>query len=181
MIHRLADKIVEGKRKKVLKSAQRKKMKINEESNISSEDNLDKDGIINKEIESIRPITRDMQVIQTFIEDPFKREGTKNEIKAYEKDPFQETTDFDWSFDNPQRKCRLFTFKDLWNHNYLLSEGSKFGGDFLVSSCFLIVVFLVYVIIYFAIALIIMINDYARGLLWRPPHVSCQVHRDLPD
>ena len=127
MIHRLADKIVEGKRKKILKSARCKKLKLNEELVISSEDNLDKDGIIKKEIESIRPITRDMQVIQTFMEDPFQKE----EIK--------ETTDFDWSFDSPKRKCRLFTFKDLWNHNYLLSEGSKFGGDFLVSSGMLIV------------------------------------------
>ena len=143
MIHKLADKIVEGKRKKILKSARCQKMKLNEELVISSEDNLDKDGIIKKEIESIRPITRDMQVIQTFVEDPFQKEAKKNDIKAFVQDPFQETTDFDWrSFDNPKRKCRLFTFKDLWNHNYLLSEGSKFGGDFLVSSGLLIVMLL---------------------------------------
>ena len=26
----------------------------------------------------------------------------------------------------------MFTFKDLWNNSYYVSEGSKFGGDFLV-------------------------------------------------
>ena len=123
VIHKLAEKIVEGKRKKLLKSSRCQKIKLNDELNISPEDNLDidREAIISKEIESIKPITREMQVIQTFIEDPFVKE------------PFQETTDFEWNFDNPKRKCRLFTFKDLWNNNYLLSEGSKFGGDFLVS------------------------------------------------
>ena len=103
-----------------------KSSRLNEELNTSPEDNLDREEIIIKEIESIKPITRDMQVIQTFVEDPFQKEEKKNVIL---KDPFQ-----DWSFDQPKRKCRLFTFKDLWNNNYLLSEGSKFGGDFLVSS-----------------------------------------------
>ena len=71
-----------------------------------------------------------MQVIQTFLEDPFQKEEKQSEMVT---DPFQVTAEFEWSFDSPKRKCRLFTFKDLWNHNYLLSEGSKFGGDFLVS------------------------------------------------
>ena len=124
MIHKLADRIVDGKRNKILK----KKIKLSEEPNLPSEDKIDKDGIINQEIEKIKPITRDMQVIQTLVEDPFHVK--KNQI---EQDPFPDTIDFDWSFDDPKRKCRLFTFKDLWNHNYLLSEGSKFGGDFLVS------------------------------------------------
>ena len=170
MIHKLADRIVEGKRNKILKK------KLSEESNLPSVEIIDKEGIINKEIEKIKPITRDMQVIQTLVEDPFHVK--KHEI---EQDPFPETKDYDWSFDDPKRKCRLFTFKDLWNHNYLLSEGSKFGGDFLVSPTLLI---------FKAIEIFFTFkrpktedknNNFYLGILWRPPHVSCQVHRHLSD
>ena len=57
-----------------------------------------------------------MQVIQTFIEDPW--------IEAEEKQTCK------WSYPSSDilSKCRLYTFKDLWNNNYYLSEGSKFGG-----------------------------------------------------
>ena len=64
-------------------------------------------------------LERDMQVIQTFDADPW--------IQGQDKVPSK------WSFKmDDLGKCRLFTFKDLWNNNYFISEGSKFGGDFLL-------------------------------------------------
>ena len=129
MIHKMADRIVEGKRKKMMqsRSTKRKKAKQNEDIDVSDcpddvpgEAVVDREEIIKKEISTIKPITRDMQVVQTFVSDPW--------LEAEDK------TAADWTFHYSARtRCRLFTFKDLWNHNFLLTEGSKFGGDFLVS------------------------------------------------
>ena len=63
---------------------------------------------------------REMQVIQTFEEDPW----LEAEDKICSK--------WSYPYSDDLSKCRLFTFKDLWNNNYYLTEGSKFGGDFLV-------------------------------------------------
>ena len=81
-IHAMADKIVEGKRKKLLQEGSRKRKlkELEDEDNLESEDKankneedvtLDKDMIISQEIASIKPITRDMQVIQTMEQDPW--------------------------------------------------------------------------------------------------------------
>jgi len=128
-IYSIADKIVEGKRKKMLQEGKEPKKQQKVASNISGKqsdeqkqsvsENLDRETIINQEIANIKPITREMQVIQTFIEDPW--------IEAEEK----QTCKWNYPVSDPLSKCRLFTFKDLWNNNYYLSEGSKFGGDFL--------------------------------------------------
>ena len=64
--------------------------------------------------------SRDMQVIQTFTEDPWMDDDDKK------------TADWCYPYQEPLSRCRMFTFKDLWNNNYYISEGSKFGGDFLV-------------------------------------------------
>ena len=130
-IHAMADKIVEGKRKKLLQEGSRKRKlkELEDEDNLESKDKankneedvtLDKDMIISQEIASIKPITRDMQVIQTMEQDPWIEAVDKQEVR--------------WSYPatDPLARCRLFTFKDLWNNNYYVSEGSKFGGDFLV-------------------------------------------------
>ena len=65
-------------------------------------------------------INRDMQVIQTFTEDPWMDDDDKK------------TAGWCYPYQDPLSRCRMFTFKDLWNNNYFVSEGSKFGGDFLV-------------------------------------------------
>ena len=57
-------------------------------------------------------------------------------IQLFEKDPWIENKDkipSKWSFDTSGiGTCKLFTYKDLWNNNYYITEGSKFGGHFLV-------------------------------------------------
>lgn len=109
-IMRMADKIVEGKRKKL--AAKRKA----EEAEVE----VDREAIIRQEIARIRPITRDMAAVQVFNGDPWITEENK--------------TISSWScpVDTALQKCRLFTYKDLWNHGYFITDGAKFGGDFLV-------------------------------------------------
>lgn len=58
-------------------------------------------------------------------------------VQIFERDPWlhlhERREESSWSFaQEGSSKCRLFVFKDLWNHNYFITEGSKFGGDFLV-------------------------------------------------
>jgi len=149
MIHKMADKIVAGKKKKKLEELKRKrkfdamrlqaekKRKLegsdstdpqvvdlsSDEETETSEDiiKVDKESVIRQEITKIKPISRDMQVVQIFEEDPWLEDDDKISSK--------------WTFKaDGIQKCRLFTFKDLWNNNYYISEGSKFGGDFLVYS-----------------------------------------------
>ena len=125
-IKQMADKIVEGKRKKLQSENQRKKLKANNAASVVTIDDDDKteeidaNEIIDKEIANIKPISRDMQVIQTFEQDPWLQHQNKS--------------DSSWTYPitTTNSKCRLYTFKDLWNHNYFVTEGSKFGGDFLV-------------------------------------------------
>jgi len=109
-ILRIADKIVDGKRKKL--AAKRKA----EEAEVE----VDKEAIIRQEIARIRPITRDMAAVQIFNGDPWITEEDK--------------TVSSWScpVDTALQKCRLFTYKDLWNNGYFITDGAKFGGDFLV-------------------------------------------------
>ena len=142
------------------RSTKRKKAKLNEDIDVSDcpddvpeEAVVDREEMIKKEISTIKPITRDMQVVQTFVSDPW--------LEAEDK------TAADWTFNYSARtRCRLFTFKDLWNHNFLLTEGSKFGGDFLVSLC--------------GAVIIIMRLFTIEGVYRRPCHVPCQVHPHLP-
>ena len=38
-----------------------------------------------------------------------------------------------WTFPNTEKeKLQYLVFKDLWENGYYLTDGSKFGGDFLV-------------------------------------------------
>jgi len=149
MINKIADKIVAGKKRKKLEQLKRKRkfdaMRLQAEKkrkmlgsdvpapqivDLSSDEEseqpedlvrIDRDLVINQEISKIKPISRDMQVIQTFEEDPW--------IEKEDKIPSS------WSFNTKGiNRCRLFTFKDLWNNNYYITEGSKFGGDFLLYS-----------------------------------------------
>ena len=59
-------------------------------------------------------------------------------VQIFDKDPWLDNEDkipSNWTFKTEGiQKCKLFTFKDLWNNNYYISEGSKFGGDFLLYS-----------------------------------------------
>jgi len=149
VISKMADRIVAGKKRKKLEQLKKKRkfdaMRLQAEKkrklqgsealdpqvvDLSSDEetetpeeliNIDRESVISQEIAKIKPISREMQVVQIFDKDPW----LKDEDKVVS----------DWTFNTDGiKKCKLFTFKDLWNNNYYISEGSKFGGDFLIYS-----------------------------------------------
>eukprot|EP00092_Neocalanus_flemingeri_P028604 GFUD01031061.1.p1 GENE.GFUD01031061.1~~GFUD01031061.1.p1 ORF type:complete len:334 (+),score=109.71 GFUD01031061.1:51-1004(+) len=149
VINKMADKIVAGKKRKKLEQLKKKRkfdgMRLQTEKrrklegceasdpqvvDLSSDEEtekseelikIDRNSVISQEIAKIKPISRDMQAVQMFDKDPW----LENEDKISSN----------WTFKTEGiKKCKLFTFKDLWNNNYYISEGSKFGGDFLVYS-----------------------------------------------
>lgn len=121
VIVRHADRILQGRRKK---QAQQKKAGVGQEQDELKEQEEDteaeKELVIRQEVAKIKPITRDMAAVQIFPADPWLSESQKQPSP--------------WSYPctSPLQRCRLFTYKDLWNHSYYISEGAKFGGDFLV-------------------------------------------------
>ena len=60
-----------------------------------------------------------MQVIQTLIEDPWLEQ--KSKLPASPHRP-----------ESAGSLCRFLTFRSMWRSGYYLTDGSKFGGDFLV-------------------------------------------------
>jgi len=148
VIHKMADIIVVGKRRKQLEKLKRKRrfdeLRLETEKRrkekvvarpavveLSSDEEQqqqeeagevsirEREHLISQEIAKIKPITREMAVVQIFERDPWL--------------DLQERRESSWSFaQEGSSRCRLFVFKDLWNHNYFITEGSKFGGDFLV-------------------------------------------------
>lgn len=110
VIVKMADKIVEGKRKKL---EERRRVDGGEVEEV------DKEATIRQEVAKIKPITRDMAAVQVFVADPWIRE--------------QDKVASSWTFPctSVLARTRLFVYKDLWNHGYYLTDGTKFGGDFL--------------------------------------------------
>jgi len=116
-IRSFADRIVEGKRKKMLQKI--KRQKTEEKSSEEPIIEIDKEKVIAEEVAKIQPIKKEHQVIQIFTQDPWIDDCDKLEARLSHP-----TTDVD--------KCRLFAFKILWKKGYYITEGSKFGGDYLV-------------------------------------------------
>jgi len=114
-----ADRIVEGKKKKLMNKL-KKKMSIeaNKEDSDKNIIKIDREEVIREEIEKIKPISRDHQVVQMFTEDPWR--GSM-------------ITPTEWEYPTGDlEKCRLLAFRSLWKQGYYVGEGSKFGGDYLV-------------------------------------------------
>lgn len=133
-ILRMADTIVRGKKRKLLKAKQKrsKKRKMETESievvHISSssdeeaEDKLDvnveRNAIIEEEMKKIVDITPQAALVQTFTEHPWL---TADDRQA-----------FDWTFPStPMQRCRTQVFADLWQKGFFLTDGQKFGVDFM--------------------------------------------------
>lgn len=110
VIVKMADKIVEGKRRK-----------LEERRRVDGGDveEVDKEATIRQEVAKIKPITRDMAAVQLFVADPWIREQDKV------------ASSWTFPFTSVLVRTRLFVYKDLWNHGYYLTDGTKFGGDFL--------------------------------------------------
>ncbi|XP_062606664.1 tRNA-splicing endonuclease subunit Sen34-like [Saccostrea cucullata] len=112
-IHQNMGNIIEGKKKKARMELEEKKScgEVTEEVNEEEDFSIDVDKV------PIPPIPKKFSLVQLFTESPYVDE----EVPAV------------WSFPTTERDhLRYHVYRDLWNQGYFLSNGSKFGGDFLV-------------------------------------------------
>ncbi|GFR24325.1 tRNA-splicing endonuclease subunit Sen34 [Trichonephila clavata] len=79
--------------------------------------NIDKDAIIAAELAKVTDVNKEFCMVQFFTESLCK----------------QETTSVNLNFPSSEKeKLRYAVYKDLWEKNYYITAGVKFGGDFLV-------------------------------------------------
>ncbi|XP_042884175.1 tRNA-splicing endonuclease subunit Sen34-like [Penaeus japonicus] len=114
-IELIADKIVAGKRKKL-----EKRMKSTPGSVTEAELNeLTHEKVIEEECKKIQRLPEHLQVCEIFVENPLIKRLIPKEVR--------------WSFPSSDtEKLRYAVFKDMWERDYYLTNGIKFGGDFLV-------------------------------------------------
>ncbi|KAG8192998.1 hypothetical protein JTE90_028118 [Oedothorax gibbosus] len=77
---------------------------------------LDKEAIIEAELNKVSEVSKDLCLVQLFTESPWKSTPTV----------------VNWKYpSSEQEKLRYAVYKDLWEKKYYITPGSKFGGDFL--------------------------------------------------
>lgn len=130
----MADRIVEGKRKRLLDKLQGKERKKKQKKSPSVEtdkddgsgnstvikelEELDKNAVIEEEIKKIPNFSADSCMVQIFTGCPWST--TEDLVKA------------EWIFPATEReKLRYHVFQDLWEKGHYLTSGIKFGCDFL--------------------------------------------------
>ncbi|CAL4231997.1 unnamed protein product, partial [Meganyctiphanes norvegica] len=108
-IEMYANKILEGRRKKLLKM----------ENSDAAIKNLTREKVIEDECKKLQKLPEQMQVIQSFIEHPFVSSLYPIEIE--------------WRYPSTaHEELRYQVFSDMWHEGYFITTGAKFGGDFLV-------------------------------------------------
>ncbi|XP_048780508.1 tRNA-splicing endonuclease subunit Sen34-like [Ostrea edulis] len=113
-IHQNMANIIEGKRDKAQKDLEERKSRgeVSEEAEVEEDFSIDVDKV------PIPPIPKKFSLVQLFTESPYKPEDEVPVVWGY---PTSE-----------KERLKFGVYRDLWNQGYFLSNGSKFGGDFLV-------------------------------------------------
>lgn len=112
-IKSVADMILKGKLKKL-------QMKSKSDPSVSGDMDfgLTREKVIEMECEKIQKLPEHLQVIQIFTEHPLIESLKPNKAK--------------WLYPrNDSEKLRYLVYKDLWENEYYVTSGVKFGGDFL--------------------------------------------------
>lgn len=113
-IEKVAGKILEGKRKKF-----EEKGWLTDPNSKTEKFVLTKERVIADEMKKIKKLPEHLQVVEIFTENPL--------IDMLEPD------EVEWSFPSSNsERLRYAVFRDLWEREYYISTGQKFGGDFLV-------------------------------------------------
>lgn len=113
-IEGMLDQIVEGKKRKLKKEAEK-----GEDHDTTGNVEIDRNKVFDEEVAKIVPMTSDNILVQTFTEYPWIERG--------------ETKSVEWKFPStPLEKLHYMIYKDLWEKGYYITVGHKFGGDFLV-------------------------------------------------
>ncbi|XP_049784503.1 tRNA-splicing endonuclease subunit Sen34 isoform X2 [Schistocerca cancellata] len=119
----MIDKIVEGKKLKLMgvKKSKRKKTESPPEEALCDMEDIviDKEELLKEEFAKIKPVTIENTLVQIFSVYPWLRQEDACPVR--------------WEFPkSPLDKIRYKVFKDLWDKGYYMTSGKKFGGDFLV-------------------------------------------------
>ncbi|GFW67173.1 tRNA-splicing endonuclease subunit Sen34 [Trichonephila clavipes] len=79
--------------------------------------NIDKDAVIAEELAKVPDVNKEFSMVQFFTESLWKQETTSAKFKFPK---------------SKKEKLRYAVYKNLWEKNYYITAGLKFGGDFLV-------------------------------------------------
>lgn len=118
----MMDRIIEGKRRKILGIDTRKKKagkpldpKVQEELNNIE---INKQKLLEEEMAKLPKLEKTEALIQTHTVYPWAGENDVETVR--------------WNHpSNDNEKLRYETYKDLWERGYYITGGDKFGGDFL--------------------------------------------------
>ncbi|XP_076766290.1 tRNA splicing endonuclease subunit 34 [Xylocopa sonorina] len=118
----MMDKIVEGKKRKILGIDTRKK-KANKPLDPKMQETLNnievnKQDLLEKEMAKLPKLNKSEALVQTHTIYPW---ANKDDVEIVK-----------WEYpSNYKQQLRYKTFKDLWERGYYITNGDKFGGDFL--------------------------------------------------
>lgn len=118
----MMDKIVEGKKRKILgieTSKKKAKKSLNEKTQQALNNiEIDTQKLLNEEMAKLPKLEKSEALVQTHTIYPWK---DKSDVQVV-----------DWKYPSTsQEELRYKTFKDLWEKGYYVTSGEKFGGDFL--------------------------------------------------
>ncbi|KAL1115608.1 hypothetical protein AAG570_005898 [Ranatra chinensis] len=106
----MIDIIVEGKKRKLMKQ-------LKQRQTTGDTIEIDREAILNSEMQ--RGSVTHTPYVQTFTEDPWYKEN--------------DFTPADWNFPSTKEdKLKYEVFKNLWEKDYYVTPGQKFGGDYLI-------------------------------------------------
>lgn len=117
----MIDRILEGKRRKMLglNTKKRKRQAETSEGTVSADVAIDRDAILKSELSKTVSVPPTALLVQTFTAEQWMEENDSEPV--------------DWKFPVAQQEIlRYKTFKDLWEKGYYITSGHKFGGDYLV-------------------------------------------------
>ncbi|KAK0082033.1 hypothetical protein PV325_011179 [Microctonus aethiopoides] len=119
----LMDKIVDGKRRKLLglKSTKKELRKPLDDNTAEAIKNveIDRDALFAEEMKKIPKLDPAEALVQIHTAYPWTK---KEDIREAE-----------WNYpQSPEDKLRCRVYKDLWEKEFYITPGDKFGGDFLV-------------------------------------------------
>ncbi|KAL6252169.1 hypothetical protein P5V15_004446 [Pogonomyrmex californicus] len=119
----IMDKIVEGKKRKILGLPTcKKKMKKPLDKNIQEAlDNIEinTEKLLEEELAKVPELTRNDMLIQIHTAYPW---SNKDNIKSVE-----------WKYPlTPEQRLKYKVFKDLWERQYYITSGENYGTDFVV-------------------------------------------------
>ncbi|XP_015524814.2 tRNA-splicing endonuclease subunit Sen34 isoform X1 [Neodiprion lecontei] len=119
----MMDKIIEGKKRKTLGVSTSKKKLRKQEVDVDTHAammkiNIDRDVLLNEEMAKLPKLEQRDALVQTHTAYPWTADV---EVKNSE-----------WKYPStPEEVVRYKVYKDLWEKEFYITSGEKFGGDFL--------------------------------------------------